>query len=71
MSKITITLETKDQVYWSDTTEMTTEEVQGVVLLCEKAVKGDVNMLSFSNGQEQYFFGKEIIKESIITIITS
>lgn len=71
MSKITIKLETKEQVYWSDSIEMNTEEAKKVVELCEKAVEGNASMLSFSYGQEQYFFGKNIIKESVISIITS
>ena len=42
-----------------------------VTELCEKAVKGDATMMSFANGTEQYFFGADIIRKSVITIITN
>jgi len=68
--KTAIKLEYKGIVYTSEYSETTEEEFNEIDNLVTLAVKGKLDYMTIINNSERYFFNKEILKESILTIKT-
>lgn len=68
---IQIKLNYKDKVYLSNVQECTDRLVMETKNLMSRASEGKVTSLTIENGNEEYFFTKEILKKSIITVIVS
>lgn len=66
--KVSIKLEYKNKVYNSDYKEITEEEKNQLTDFIKKIVEGNATHLAFKKDNQEYYFGKEILKESIITI---
>ena len=68
--KASIKLEYDDKTYQSDFTEVSQEELEALDELVCNAVSGQMNYLSFKAGKVRYYFGEEVVKESVISIVT-
>ncbi len=64
-----IILEYKDKVYQSKISDLTEKEFEQLEELVAKVVSGQADFLSFKiDDDKKMFFGKEIIKNSIIIL---
>jgi hypothetical protein len=69
--KIQIKLEYYNKIYLSDTTECTQNDVSEAKNLMKQIAKGKITYLSIKNGFEEYYFIKEVLEKSIITVIVT
>ena len=67
--KIQIVLEYKDKTYESDIDELTDDEYNSLTGLIEQFSQGKGGYFRFDSGDKQHYFNKQILKQSIITII--
>jgi len=67
--KLSIKIEYKDKVYTSNYAEVSEEEKNELNDLIEKAVDGKASHLTFKKDNQNYFFGKKILEESVVSII--
>lgn len=65
--RVAIRLEYKSKVYGSDYDEMTEESYKDLSDYMSKI--NSIDYLSFKNGNEEFYFNSNILKESIITLI--
>ena len=66
--KVSIKLEYKDKVYTSDYAEISEEEKNQLTELIEKIVEGKATHFTFQKDNQNYYFGKKVLEESIVTI---
>lgn len=65
-----IRVEHKGEVYESNYSERTQEDIDSIEQIVKGAPEGQVIMLSLENGVNKYYFGSKILAESIITIVS-
>jgi phosphoribosylformylglycinamidine (FGAM) synthase PurS component len=66
--KVSIKLEYKDKVYNSDFNKITEEEKNELTDLIECVVQGKVAYLTFKKDNQNFYFSKKILEESILTL---
>ena len=69
-TKLAICVNFKGVDFISDYDFLSTDEEKALINLCQKASKGELSNLTFTSKNKQYFFPKEIIVNSIISIVS-
>lgn len=69
MKKVYVQIEYKDNVYLSDEVEMNETELNKLETDVIKSVSGQVESFAIKQGNNELYFGAEILKKSVITII--
>ena len=69
--KIQVKLDYNDKIYLSNTTECTQDDVSEAKNLMKQIAQGKITYLSIESGFEEYFFTKEVLEKSIITVIVT
>ena len=67
--RVYIKLEYKEKVYRSRYQELDGDEMETLENLMQKITDGDASRFQFENNNETYYFGRNILNESIITVI--
>lgn len=69
--KIQIKLDYLDKIYLSKEQECEQNDVDQAKDLIKKIAEGKITYLSIENKTEEYFFTKQILEKSIITVIVT
>lgn len=69
MKKLQIKLEYQDKTYSSQIAEVSEEEIVEIKNFLEKVTKGSMSYLTFENEGTHYHFPKNIIENSIISLV--
>ncbi len=69
--KIQVKLDYNDKIYLSNTTECTQNDVSEAKNLMKQIAQGKITYLSIESGFEEYYFTKEVLEKSIITVIVT
>ena len=68
-TKLAICINFKGVDFISDYTLTSTDEEEALKNLCAKAANGEMSNLNYASGNKRYFFPKEILVNSIISIV--
>jgi hypothetical protein len=68
---IQIKLDYNDKIYLSNKQECTKEDVEKAKDLIKQIAQGENDYLSIESGCEEYYFTKEVLEKSIITVIVT
>jgi len=68
--KISIKIEYKEKVYTSDYIEYSENEIQDLKAIITRICKGEAGYFIITKMNQEYYFGSEILKDSILTITT-
>ena len=69
MKKVQINLEYQNKIYSSQEAEMSDEEIKTIKEFMEKISKGKMSYLTFENNGTHFHFPKNIIENSIISLV--
>ena len=69
MKKVKINLEYQNKIYSSQETEMSEDEIKTVKDFMEQISKGKMSYLTFENNGTHFHFPKNIIENSIISLV--
>jgi hypothetical protein len=69
MKKVQINLEYQNKFYSSQESEMSDEEIKTVKEFMEQISKGKISYLTFKNNGTHFHFSKNIIENSIISLV--
>ena len=69
-TKLAICVNFKGVDFISDYDFLSTDEEKVLINLCQKASNGELSNLTFTSKNKRYFFPKEIIVNSIISIVS-
>ena len=69
MKKIAVNVEFKNKNYISDYTEYNEKDEESVKDLIKSGVQGNLKHLAFRFQNKEYYFPKEIITQSIISLV--
>jgi hypothetical protein len=68
---IQIKLDYNDKIYLSNKKECTKEHIEETKDLITQVAQGKMTYMSIESGCEEYFFTKEVLEKSIITVIVT
>jgi hypothetical protein len=69
MKKVQINLEYQNKIYSSQEAEMSDDEIKTVKDFMEQISKGKMSYLTFENNGTHFHFPKNIIENSIISLV--
>lgn len=69
MKKVQINLEYQNKIYSSQESEMSEDEIKTVKDFMEQISKGKMSYLAFENNGTHFHFPKNIIENSIISLV--
>ena len=69
MKTVQINLEYQNKIYSSQEAEMSDEEIKTIKEFMEQISKGKISYLSFENNGTHFHFPKNIIENSIISLV--
>ena len=69
MKKVQINLEYQNKIYSSQEAEMPDEEIKTIKEFMEQISKGKISYLTFENNGTHFHFPKNIIENSIISLV--
>ncbi len=69
MKKVQINLEYQNKIYSSPEAEMSDEEIKTIKEFMEQISKGKISYLTFENNGTHFHFPKNIIENSIISLV--
>jgi len=69
MKKVQINLEYQNKIYSSQEAEMSEDEIKTVKDFMEQISKGKMSYLTFENNGTHFHFPKNIIENSIISLV--
>ena len=69
MKKVQINLEYQNKIYSSQEAEMPDEEIKTIKEFMEQISKGKMSYLTFENNGTHFHFPKNIIENSIISLV--
>ena len=69
MKKVKINLEYQNKIYSSQEAEMSEDEIKTVKDFMEQISKGKISYLTFENNGTHFHFPKNIIENSIISLV--
>lgn len=69
--KVQIMVAYGNDVYSSHVKEFTQEEIDDTKGYLKQIAEGKATYLSVENGEQEYFFSKQILAQSVITIIVT
>jgi hypothetical protein len=69
MKKIRIKIEYRDKTYLSDIIEANEEEESKIKNSLEFAAKGELTYMNFECNNQQQYFSKEILVQSVLTLV--
>ena len=69
MKKVQINLEYQNKIYSSQEAEMSDEEIKTIKEFMEQISKGKMSYLTFENNGTHFHFPKNIIENSIISLV--
>ena len=68
-TKLAICINFKGVDFISDYDFLSSDEEKSLINLCEKAANGEMSNLNYVSGNKRYFIPKEILVNSIISIV--
>lgn len=71
MKKVAINVEYNGKSITSDSTEYSDTDFVLVQQLCQEAASGKLTYLKFNGGNNEHYFSKQILMQSVITLIYS
>ena len=69
MKKVQINLEYQNKIYSSQEAEMSDKEIKTIKEFMEQISKGKISYLTFENNGTYFHFPKNIIENSIISLV--
>ena len=69
MRKVAINVEFNGKNVISNYSEFTEEEIKGLQKFCQTAASGSISYLKMESGNKEYYFPKQIIEHSIISLV--
>ena len=69
MKKVAINIEFNGKNVTSNYSEFTDEEIKTLQQFCETAVSGKISYLKIESENKEYYFPKQIIEQSVISLV--
>lgn len=69
--EIQVRLEYKDKVYLSNKTKCTDDDVKEAKNLIKQIAQGKITYLSIESDIKEYYFTKQVLEKSILTVIVT